>query len=136
MSFAILQFSPNDRERNLALLLQSENLKGLEETSSRIHEFFVQTDRWDKGASSGVDPFDGETRELLLLVLYLYRFSRAAQRKFQMKKHLVDIVIAYYGRDKCLQALGNQNSRMGDLLRYPLLARLLNQEAVVVITTA
>lgn len=137
MSLTILQFSPKDRERNLAFLLQSESLNGLEEVFFRIHEFSAQTDRFDGGASSGVDPFDKETRELSLLVLYLYRFSGETNRKFRMKKHFVDIVIAYYGQDKCLQALGNPNSQMSDLLlQYPLLVRLLTQGTTVTITLA
>ncbi len=136
MTPTILQFSPNNHEENLAILLRSESLNGLEEVLFRIHEFFVQTDSWDRGASSGVDPFDRETRELSLLVLYLYRFSGKTNRKFRMKKHFVDIVIAYYGRDKCLQALGNPDSQMGNLLQYPLLARLLTQGTIVTITMA
>ncbi len=136
MQAPILQFSPSDRASNLTLLLQSEGLKDLTETHLRIHEFSIQTDKEDEGASSGTDPFDMETRELLLLALYLYRFSGSTKRNFRMKKYLVDTVIAYYGRNKCLQALGSPGSLAGNRLQYPLLSRLLAQEASVAITMA
>jgi hypothetical protein len=129
-----LQFSSTGRLSNLTMLLRSEHLKGLEETFLLIHEFSVRTNQDDKGASSGIDPLDSETREIMLLVFHLYRLSGSTKRWFRMNKFLTDTITAYYGWRICQRATGDPNTGEEDFMNYQTLTKLLTPKATVHLT--
>jgi len=113
-----LSFSPTNRVESLALLLESEGLSGLSYLPVSFVTITTDTDEQSPtmgfyGGKAHVDKRveNDDDREVLLLILYLYRLSRGTRFRFVMNRFLRGVVLSYYGNAVCQEAVTNAGTR-------------------------